>query len=218
MATATKIRLRFQLTGSGRQIRPGFWAGNPDTNVAVPVGTHAAIVGAARAQVAASGLMAGYDDSVVFQEAEAQNFTRVQFPDRYNPKTGDAINVFGWEATTTTTESAGADIPGTLVGDSLPPNCSGVFSLYSAEPGPDGRNRYYGPPPMDSEVNSEGTIDAARVTQLEADMQSILTAIVAVLAVNETIVVASATRNDLSGVTRTVIQSRIRSQRSRLLG
>lgn len=212
MATATKVRFRFRVGGT-KVLRPGLWYGNPTTDTAVLVANHAALVAAARGAVSSSGLMDGFDDSVVFEEAEAQNFTRVAgVPSDPKP----SLQVDHWEALSTTTESSGADVPGTQTGDSLPVNCSVVYSVYSAVPGPRGRNRLFGPPPEEEEVNTFGIIDSARVTQLQADFDTVVSAITTALPAGEGLVVASAVTNSLVPPTGGVLQSKIRSQRVRL--
>lgn len=212
MASATKLRFRFRIGGT-KVLRPGVWMGSPSGNLAIPVADHAAVLAAARATVASSGLMAGYDDSVVFEECEMQNFTRVAgIPADPKP----SLRIDHWEAISTTSESAGADVPGTIVGDSLPVNCSAVVTVYSSVPGPSGRNRLFGPPPEEEEVNAFGVIDSARVTQLQADWTSVFNDASTAAPVGSFVVVASAVDNDLHEATSFKVQTTIRSQRVRL--
>lgn len=205
-ATATRVRSRFRLA-TGVVIRPGFWFGDHTGNDAVPFASLQAMVDAARAETVASSLMAGFDDTVVFEEWEAQSFA-VREPDGDHPTRW-------WEATTITVESSGADIPGTQTLDSLPPRNAFVISIWSSVPGPSGRNRYFGPPPCDSEVNALGVIDSARVSQLEADYGSIWSEIVNAAPLGAELVVASAVDDDLHEYLDSAVKTTVKSQRRR---
>lgn len=216
MATATKLRLRFVLANS-RVIRPGWWMGDQSTNGAVTASQLQAMIDAARAELVANSFMAGFDDSVIFQEVEAQNFNRIQTgtrPDPDDPE-GPPLPVYGWEATTTTYETSGADVPGGQALDALPPRNAFVWTLKSSEPGPAGRNRFFGPPLVDSEVNALGAIDSARVTQLTADLLAIAGAAGTGAGGSFAQVVASAQNNDLYAVNVRLIQPLVKSQRPR---
>lgn len=215
MTTATKMRWRFGLANS-KVIRPGVWLGHTTTNTAILSTNLQAVVDAARAEVAASGLMAGFDDTVVFEEMEAQNFQAVPFV------AGPPEVETHWEATTLTFESSGADIPGTQTADSLPPQNSPCYSIRSSVPGPKGRNRMYFAPLVDTEVNALGVIDAARLTQLNADVLSVITAALAASGGGSWVVASAGPlrdpvdRSDLSAVVTAAFDNVIRSQRRRV--
>lgn len=205
MATASKVRLRFRIATT-RIIRPGFWMGNPLTNTAEPVTDHAAIVAAIRTSIASSGFMAGFDDDLALEEVEIQNFTR-------RPADGDHPDPW-WEALTTTTESSGADLPGTQTSQSLPPQSATVLSLLSTTPGPSGRNRMYLPPVSEADADGTGLISSARVTQLQDDINAFLIAAAGVGS-GFGAVVASATDDELYPVVSTAVRNIVRSQRRR---
>lgn len=208
MATATKFRFRFRIP-TGEVIRPGLWMGDEAINAAVPTAEHAAMVAAGRSTVASSGFMDSFDSDTAFEECEMQNFVRkpadVDHPLPY------------WEAQSTTTESSGADIAGTVVGDSLPPNNSWCYTLYSSTPGPKGRNRMYGPALPESLVDNAGTIASGTITTLNADMVAILVAVAAAAISSVNFVVASAVHDNLLAVLTSRTQTKIRSQRARMI-
>lgn len=216
MTTATKVRFRFRLATS-RQMRAGFWVGNPVTNTAVSELLLQDMVNDARTAVSTSSLMAGFDDDVNFEEMEAQNFVAVPF------SAGPPERETHWEATTLTYESAGADIPGSITGNSLPPQNAPVYSIRSTIPGPKGRNRMYFPPLAESEVDSLGVIDSARLTQLNTDVLAVIVAAVAAADVNDAWVVASAgplrssiDQSDLFPAASAAFDNIVRSQRRRV--
>lgn len=206
MATATKVRFRFALANN-KVARPGWWIGNPTTNAAAPESELQAIVDAARAELVANSFMAGFQEDTIFQEVEAQNFTRVG--------AGTELDPFRWDALTTTFESAGADVPGTQVTDALPPQNAFVWTLKSSHPGPSGRNRFYGPPVPEADSNSDGTLTAGRIAQLSTDLNAIAAAIASAWSGGVGALVASAQDNELYPVIVATLQPVVRSQRRR---
>lgn len=207
MVDATRVRFRYRIANT-KVVRPAFWLGD-ESQVVVPTVTELqAIADDARAAVVSSGLMAAHTNQVAFEEMEAQNMTRTG--------AGTPTDPFQWTPTTIQFESSGSDIVGTTAGDSLPPQNAYVYSMRSSQPGSRGRSRFFGPPLVDSEVNSLGIIDTARVTQLNTDILAVIQAAAAAAPATVSWVAASLIHNDVNDIISAALNTTVRSQRRRV--
>lgn len=209
MATVTEVTLVFTLP-YGQVLRPSFFIGYPGSDTAVVEGDLDAVAAAANTAVSTSGLMAGYTNGVTYRRAQAQNFhiappgTEQPPP---NPNGKLVADTIAFSADT-------GDIAGSRAVDTAPPPVTLIYLWKSTTAGPSGRNWSNWPPVGEDEIDSGGTLDSTRKSQLDSDILAVITAAAAAPAAAAELVQVSRVDNQLRAVAQQGLQTKTRGLRS----